>query len=89
MWDVLLLTSENCADATFHDLNTNGNIIRTEYRVRRRTKLAVYDIPDYILEDHLGAYLMQYGQLVSVTKEYETGEWFRFDVGPRSLHIYS
>lgn len=28
-----------------------------------------------ILGEHLRVYLMQYGQLVSVTPEYETAEW--------------
>lgn len=58
---------------TSRDLITKVYVIRTEYWGRHRRNLAVYKIPDYILGEHLGTYLMQYGQLGSVTPEYETG----------------
>lgn len=59
---------------TRYDLITNGYIIRTLYRGRRKTKVAVYEIHDYILGEHLRVYLMHYGQLLSVAPEYETGD---------------
>lgn len=70
-----MATPEDCTDVMFRDLITNDYIIHTEYRGRCRTKVTLYEIPDCILGEHLGAYFMQYGQLVSVTPGYEMGEW--------------
>lgn len=75
MWGILLTTPEDCANVTFRDLIAKYYVICAEYRERRRTKYTVYEIPDYIFAEHMGAYFMQYGQLLSVTPEYETGEW--------------
>lgn len=49
MWDILLSTPEDCVDVTSRDLIKKDYIIRTEHRGRRRTKVTVYEIPDYIL----------------------------------------
>lgn len=75
MWDLLLPTPEDSVDATSRDLITKYYITRTEYRRRPRTKMVVYEIPVYILREHLAVYLMQYDQLVNVIPEYETGDW--------------
>lgn len=55
----------------------------------------MYEVPDVVLGDHLGVYLMQYRQLVSVTPEYELAELGfelmldheAFDSIPSSLEI--
>lgn len=70
----IIAQPEGCEDVTARDLITKDNIMRTEYRRRLRTKMTVYEIPDYMLGERLGSYLVEYGQLVSVTPEYETGE---------------
>lgn len=62
-------------------------IIGIEYLGRCRIKMAVYEIPNYILGVHLVAFLMRYGHLLSVSSEYQTGELgVRIDVGQKSLY---
>lgn len=47
-----------CVDMMPRDLIMKVYIIRTEYQGRRRTKVGVYEVPDYVLREHLGVYLM-------------------------------
>lgn len=59
MSDILLPTPEDLCERGSRGLITRDHIIRREYQGWRRTRVTVYEIPDYILGEHLGLYLMQ------------------------------
>ena len=46
---------------------------------RRRTTVSIYEVPSYLRDANLAAYMLQFGDIVSATHDGMRGEW-RFDI---------
>ena len=74
-WDILLPTPEDCLDMTRRDLITKDHIFRTEYEGRRRTRVAVFEVPPQVIGEHLAAYLKRYGEILTASCDNLNGGW--------------
>lgn len=48
VWDILLLSREECMAVVDRELITKGLILRTKYRGRRRTRVTIFEVPLHI-----------------------------------------
>lgn len=48
MWEILLPTSEDRIVLTRPDLQIEDNIIRVEYQGQGRTKVSVFEVPNFV-----------------------------------------
>ena len=78
-WDILLPTIEEAVALTKKSLENKEYFFRTEYMGRRRTTVSIYEVPSYLRDANLAAYMLQFGNIVSVTHDGMRGEW-RFDI---------
>ena len=78
-WDILLPTIEEAVALTKKSLENKEFFFRTEYMGRRRTTLSIYEVPSYLRDANLAAYMLQFGDIVSATHDGMRGEW-RFDI---------
>ena len=46
---------------------------------RRRTTVSIYEVPSFLRDANLAAYMLQFGDIVSATHNGMRGEW-RFDI---------
>ena len=46
---------------------------------RRRTTVSIYEVPSFLRDANLAAYMLQFGDIVSATHDGMRGEW-RFDI---------
>ena len=79
LWDILLPSAEDCLNLLKRDLHTRDYTLRVEYLGRRRTRVAVYEVPSYVSGEVVGAFLMKYGDIVAFSNDRLRGEW-RFDL---------
>ena len=61
---------------------------RTEYMGRRRTTVSIYEVPSFLRDANLAAYMLQFGDIVSATHDGMRGEW-RFDIMLDAKTFYS
>ena len=78
-WDILLPTTEEAVALTKKSLENKEYFFRTEYMGRRRTTVSIYEVPSYLRDANLAAYMLQFGDIVSATHDGMRGEW-RFDI---------
>ena len=78
-WDILLPTTEDAVALTKKSLENKEYFFRTEYMGRRRTTVSIYEVPSYLRDANLAAYMLQFGDIVSATHDGMRGEW-RFDI---------
>ena len=78
-WDILLPTIEEAVTLTKKSLENKEFFFRTEYMGRRRTTVSIYEVPSYLRDANLAAYMLQFGDIVSATHDGMRGEW-RFDI---------
>ena len=78
-WDILLPTTEEAVALTKKTLENKEYFFRTEYMGRRRTTVSVYEVPSFLRDANLAAYMLQFGDIVSATHDGMRGEW-RFDI---------
>ena len=78
-WDILLPTIEEAVALTRKPLENKEYFFRTEYMGRRRTTVSIYEVPSYLRDTNLAAYMLQFGDIVSATHDGMHGEW-RFDI---------
>ena len=78
-WDILLPTIEDAVALTKKSLENKEFFFRTEYMGRRRTTVSIYEVPSYLRDANLAAYMLQFGDIVSATHDGMRGEW-RFDI---------
>ena len=78
-WDILLLTIEEAVALTKKSLENKEYFFRTEYMGRRRTTVSIYEVPSFLRDANLAAYMLQFGDIVSATHDGMRGEW-RFDI---------
>ena len=88
MWDVLLPTNEDAVALTRTTLETKEHFLRVEYLGRRRTTVTLYDVPWFLRDENMAAYMLQYGSIVGASHDVTRGEW-RFDVMMDSETFYS
>ena len=77
-WDILVLTIEE-AVANKNILRKQRIFFRTEYMGQRRTTVSIYEVPSFLRDANLAAYMLQFGDIVSATHDGMRGEW-RFDI---------
>ena len=78
-WDILLPTTEEAVALTKKTLENKDYFFRTEYMGRRRTTVSIYEVPSFLRDANLAAYMLQFGDIVSATHDGMRGEW-RFDI---------
>ena len=78
-WDILLPTIEDAVALTKKSLENKEFFFRTEYMGRRRTTVSIYEVPSFLRDANLAAYMLQFGDIVSATHDGMRGEW-RFDI---------
>ena len=78
-WDILLPTTEEAVALTKKSLENKDYFFRTEYMGRRRTTVSIYEVPSFLRDANLAAYMLQFGDIVSATHDGMRGEW-RFDI---------
>ena len=78
-WDVLLPTEEEAVALTRKTLENKEYFFRTEYMGRRRTTVSVYEVPSFLRDANLAAFMLNFGDIVSATHDGMRGEW-RFDL---------
>ena len=75
LWDVLLPTEEDAVALTKKNHETKDYFVRVEYLGRRRTTVAVQEVPYYLLEDNIAAFLMEFGEIVNAELDSVHGVW--------------
>ena len=78
-WDILLPTIDEAVALTKKTLENKEFFFRTEYMGRRRTTVSIYEVPSFLRDANLAAYMLQFGDIVSATHDGMRGEW-RFDI---------
>ena len=78
-WDILLPTIDEAVALTKKTLENKEFFFRTEYMGRRRTTVSIYEVPSFLRDANLAAYMLQFGDIVSATHNGMRGEW-RFDI---------
>ena len=78
-WDILLPTIEDAVALTKKSLENKEFFFRTEYMGRRRTTVSIYEVPSFLRDANLAAYMLQFADIVSATHDGMRGEW-RFDI---------
>ena len=78
-WDILLPTIEDAVALTKKSLENKEFFFRTEYMGRQRTTVSIYEVPSFLRDANLAAYMLQFGDIVSATHDGMCGEW-RFDI---------
>ena len=78
-WDILLPNIEDAVALTKKPLENKEFFFRTEYMGRRRTTVSIYEVPSFLRDANLAAYMLQFGDIVSATHDGMRGEW-RFDI---------
>ena len=68
-WDVLLPSVEDAVTLTLRTLETKQHLMHTEILGRRRITVAIFEVPSYLLDENLAAYLLQFGEIVSGTHD--------------------
>ena len=78
-WDILLPTIDEAVALTRKPLENKEFFFRTEYMGRWRTTVSIYEVPSFLRDANLAAYMLQFGDIVSATHDGMRGEW-RFDI---------
>ena len=78
-WDILLPTTEEAVALTKKSLENKEYFFRTEYMGRRQATVLIYEVPSFLRDANLAAYMLQFGDIVSATHDGMRGEW-RFDI---------
>ena len=87
-WDILVPTVEEAVALTKKKLENKEYFFRTEYMGRRRTTVSIYEVPSFLRDANLAAYMLQFGDIVSATHDGMRGEW-RFDIMLDAKTFYS
>ena len=87
-WDILLPTQEEAVTLTRKRLENKDNFFRTEYMGRRWTTVSVYEVPSFLRDANLAAFMLNFGDIVSATHDGMRGEW-RFDLMLDAKTFYS
>ena len=86
-WDILLPTEE-AVTLTRKTLENKEYFFRTEYMGRWRTTVSVYEVPSFLRDANLAAFMLNFGDIVSATHDGMPGEW-RFDIMLDAKTFYS
>ena len=78
-WDILIPTVEETVALTRKTLENKEYFFQTEYMGRRRTTVSVYEVPSFHRDANLAAFMLQFGEIVSVTHDGMRKEWL-FDI---------
>ena len=87
-WDLLLPTIKEAVALTKQPLENKEYFFRTEYMGRRRTTVSIYEVPSFLRDANLAAYMLQFGDIVSATHDGMRWEW-RFDIMLDVKNFYS
>ena len=87
-WDILLPTEEEAVALTRKTLENKEYLFRTEYMGRRRTTVSVFEVPSFLRDANLAAFMLNFGDIVSATHDGMRGEW-RFDLMLDAKTFYS
>ena len=78
-WDILIPTVEEAVALTRKTLENKEYFFRTEYMRQRRTTVSVYEVPSFLRDANVAAFMLKFGDIVSATHDGMRGEW-RFDI---------
>ena len=87
-WDILVPTVEEAVALMKKPLENIEYFFRTEYMGRQRTMVSIYEVPSFLRDANLAAYMLQFGDIVSATHDGMRGEW-RFDIMLDAKTFYS
>ena len=73
-WDILIPTVEETVVITRKTLENKEYFFRTEYMGRRRTTVSVYEVPSFLRDANLAAFILQFGDIISATHDGMRGE---------------
>ena len=68
-WDILLPTEDEAVALTRKTLENKEFFFRTEYMGRRRTTVSVYEVPSFLRDANLAAFMLNFGNIVSATHD--------------------
>ena len=72
--DILLLTEDEAVALTRKTLENKEFFFRTEYMGRWRTTVSVYEVPSFLRDANLAAFMLNFGDIVSATHDGMCGE---------------
>ena len=78
-WDISVPIVEEAVALTKKPFENKEYFFLTEYMGRRRTTVSIYEVPSFLRDANLAAYILQFGDIVSATHDGMRGEW-RFDI---------
>ena len=87
-WDILLPPEDDAVALTRKTLENKEFFFRTEYMGRQRTTLSVYEVPSFLIDANLAAFMLNSGDIISATHDGMRGEW-RFDIMLDAKTFYS
>ena len=79
LWDILLPTEDEAIALTRKTLENKEYLFRTEYMGPLRTTVSVYEVPSFLRDANLAAFMLNFGDIVSATHDGMRGDW-RFDI---------
>ena len=68
-WDILLPSEEEAVALTHKTLENKEYFFRTKYMGRRRTTVSVYEVPSFLRDANLAAFMLNFGDIVSATHD--------------------
>ena len=81
-WDILVATEDEAVALTRKTLENKEFFFRTEYMGRRRrTTVSVYEVPSFLRDANLVAYMLNFRDIVSATHDGMRGKWRFGNVG--------
>ena len=87
-WDILLPTEEEAVALTRKTLENKEYFFQTEYMGWRRTMVSVYEVPSFLRDVNLAAFMLNFGDIILATHDGMHGKW-RFDIMLDAKTFYS
>ena len=78
-WNILLSSEEEAVPLTRKSLENKEYFFCMEYMGRRRTTVSVYEVPSFLRDANLAAFMLNFGDIVLATHDGMRGEW-RFNL---------
>ena len=87
-WDIPLPTEDEAVALTCKTLENKEYFFHTEYMGRQRTTVSVYEVPSFLRDTNLAAFMLNFGDIVPATYDGMCREW-RFDIMLDAKTFYS
>ena len=78
-WDILLPTEDEAVTLTHKTLENKEFFFRMEYMEQPQNTVSVYEVPSFLRDTNLAAFMLNFRDIISATHDGMRGEW-RFDI---------